>query len=80
MRTPRRIALRLATLSAIIFLSNCVTAQEPYPNISNAEGQLYAALDSLHQAPSVFGGHKAEAARLIQGAIGELELAKQYAD
>jgi hypothetical protein len=80
MRHRCRVVPKLVALLAIVFLSNCVTAQEPFPNINNAEGQLYGALNSLHQAPPEFGGHKAHAVSLIQGAINELERAKQYAD
>jgi hypothetical protein len=77
MHIRRRLIL---TIPAILALANCVVAQEPFPNINDAEGQLYTALDSLHQAPSDFRGHKAEAIRLIHDAISELEIAKQVAN
>ena len=63
----------------MLLLANCVMAQEPFPNINDGEGHLYAALDSLHRAPSDFRGHKAEAIRLHSNAISELEIAKQVA-
>jgi len=75
----RRPIFRATAATAMLLLANCAIAQEPYPNINDAEGQLYAALDSLHQAPSDFRGHKAEAIRMIRNAISELEIAKQVA-
>ncbi len=80
MLVRRSLVLKATTLSAMLLLANCVMAQEPFPNINDGEGHLYAALDSLHRAPSDFRGHKAEAIRLIQSAISELEIAKQVAN
>jgi hypothetical protein len=75
----RRHILAIAALPAMLLLANGALAQEPFPNINDAEGHLYAALDSLHRAPSDFRGHKAEAIRLLRHAISELEIAKQVA-
>ncbi len=77
MRRYYMTSTRTIALLGILTLSNCAVAQEPFPNINNAEASLYSALDSLHQAPPRFAGHKEEAVRLIQQAIGELEAAKQ---
>ena len=77
--TTRCAWLRIAAVSTMILMANCVVAQEPFPNINDAEGHLYAALDSLHRAPSDFRGHKAEAIRMVQEAISQLEIAKQVA-
>jgi hypothetical protein len=76
----RRHILAIAALPAMLLLANGALAQEPFPNINDAEGHLYAALDSLHHAPSDFRGHKAAAIRLLRNAISELEIAKQVAD
>ena len=70
----------VATVALTLLVANCVDAQEAFPNIDEAEGQLYAALDSLHRAPPEFRGHTAEAVRLIREAITELEVARQVAD
>ncbi|MEJ0020080.1 MAG: hypothetical protein WDN25_26745 [Acetobacteraceae bacterium] len=80
MRVPRLSLVKTAALTALLLLADCVVAQEPFPNINEAEGHLYAALDALHRAPPEFRGHKAEAVRLIQAAISQLEIAKQVAD
>jgi hypothetical protein len=77
MRRCLLISIKSVALIATLALTNCVVAQEPFPNINDAEGHLSAALQSLHQAPPRFGGHKEEAIRLIQQAISELEIAKQ---
>jgi hypothetical protein len=80
MHIRRRPILAIAALPVMLLLANGVVAQEPFPNVNDAEGHLYTALDSLHHAPSDFRGHKAEAIRLIRNAISELEIAKQVAN
>jgi hypothetical protein len=60
-----------------LFAGGCSVAQVPFPNLTEAEENLGAALAALHRAPDRFGGHKAEAARLIQAAMGEIELARR---
>jgi hypothetical protein len=72
--------LTIVAIPAMLLLADCVVAQEPFPNVNDAEGHLYTALDALHQAPSDFRGHKAEAILLIRNAISELEIAKQVAN
>lgn len=72
--------LKTSAVATMILMANCVVAQEPFPNINDAEGHLYAALDSLHRAPSDFRGHKAEAIRMVREAISQLEIAKQVAN
>jgi hypothetical protein len=54
-------------------------AQPRYPNIDAAEGSLQSALVSLRNTRDIFGGHKGSAERLINRAIGELEIGKQFA-
>ena len=76
----RRAVLSLASaaaLTGLTALTGCAVAQEPWPNLNDAEAQLRGALESLNRAPNRFGGHKAEAERLIRGALAEIEMAKQ---
>ena len=69
--------LQLPLLAGAALVAGCAMAQEPWPNLNDAERNLAAALDSLHRAPDRFGGHKAEAIRLIRGALSEIEMAKR---
>ncbi|MBP0445815.1 hypothetical protein J8J14_13625 [Roseomonas sp. SSH11] len=66
-----------AALTGLAALTGCAVAQEPWPNLNDAEAQLRGALESLNRAPNRFAGHKAEAERLIRGALTEIEMAKQ---
>ena len=59
-----------------VLAAGCTVAQTPFPNLTDAEEHLAAALEALHRAPDRFGGHKAEAIRLIHGALNEIELAR----
>ena len=68
--------LPFALAGALGASTSACAQQEPFPNINDAEGALQSAQQSLQRAPDRFGGHKAEAARLIRGAIMELEQAK----
>ncbi|MGE4048036.1 MAG: hypothetical protein AB7F35_24470 [Acetobacteraceae bacterium] len=79
MRFERPYLLTAATFYAMLLIANCTAAQEPFPNVNDAERHLYSALDSLHRAPPEFRGHKAEAVRLIREAIAQLESAKRVA-
>lgn len=75
----RRVLLRalpVAAAGAGLLAARCSDAQVPWPNLTDAELHLSSALDALHRAPDRFGGHKAEAIRLIHGALEEIELAK----
>ncbi len=56
----------------MVSLSGCASAQEPWPNLNDAERNLRAALGDLDRAPDRFAGHKAEAQRLIRGALSEI--------
>jgi hypothetical protein len=69
-------ALPLLTIGVGLAAAGCTVAQTPFPNLTEAEEHLAAALEALHRAPDRFGGHKAEAARLIRGALREIELAR----
>jgi hypothetical protein len=76
----RRASLYLASASAaagLAALTGCATAQEPWPNLNDAEMHLNLALEALNRAPNRFGGHKAEAERLIRGALAEIEISKR---
>ena len=49
----RRHILAIAALPAMLPLANGVVAQEPFPNINDAEGHLYAALSDLAASGTV---------------------------
>ncbi len=76
---------RRMQLAAVMFAVALVSfaagtiAQGRYPYINQAEGALNAALGHLQAARVVFGGHKANAERLIHQAIGELQAGKAFA-
>jgi hypothetical protein len=70
------VCLLMVAAAVTPFLFGCATAQEPWPNLNDAEGHLQAALEDLNRAPDRFGGHKGEAERLIQAAMSEIEAAK----
>ena len=78
----------VAALLALTVASGCVADMGPppgpppgpFPNLTEAESSLQAAIASLRRAPPAFGGHKAEAVRLIEAAIGEVERAKAFAE
>ncbi|UFN50084.1 hypothetical protein LPC08_05475 [Roseomonas sp. OT10] len=69
--------LPLSLLAGAALVSGCAVAQEPWPNLNEAEDHLRLALDALNRAPNRFGGHKGEAERLIRGALAEIEIAKR---
>jgi hypothetical protein len=76
----RRTALAAAFVAVgITAFAAGTVAQGRYPLINQAEGALNAALGDLARGRDVFGGHKQNAAGLIQQAIGELEAGKQFA-
>jgi predicted MFS family arabinose efflux permease len=54
-------------------------AQPRFGEIDRAEGALRGALNDLHAARSIFGGHKTAAERLIGQALHELQEAKGFA-
>jgi hypothetical protein len=69
-------ALPVVAAGASLLAARCSDGPVPWPNLADAELQLASALDALHRAPDRFGGHKAEAIRLVRGALEEIELAK----
>lgn len=70
-------ALSVATAAIGLAAASEAAAQGNFPNLTEAEGHLGRALESLRRAPDRFGGHKAEAIRLVQAAIAEIEQAKR---
>ena len=63
---------RIALVLLVLPTAGCVVdygPPGPFPNLNQAEGNLQAAIGSLRAAPPIFGGHKAEAVRLIEAAI-----------
>jgi len=68
----------LVVVATLSFAAGTI-AQPRYPDIDQAEGSLNAALGALHAGRDVFGGHKVNAIRLINNAIGELEQGKAFA-
>ncbi len=76
----RRIQLAGAIFAvALLSFAAGTIAQGRYPEINRAEGALRAALNDMQAARVVFGGHKANAERLVNQAIGELQAAKAFA-
>ncbi len=69
-------ALPLLTIAAGVVAAGCTVAQEPFPNLTDAEIHLSAALDALQRAPDTFGGHKHQAIEMIHGALNQIELAR----
>jgi hypothetical protein len=70
-------ALPFVTAGIGVLAAGCTVAQQPFPNLTEAEESLGTALAALHRAPDRFGGHKAEAVRLIEAALNEIELARR---
>jgi len=66
------------TIAVLSFAAGTI-AQPRYPDIDQAEGALNGALGYLRAARDVFGGHKVNAERLINQAIGELQAGKGFA-
>lgn len=67
----------LATTASVIATSGPAEAYQG--NMERALAQLQNALGSLHRATSDKGGHKANAARLIQEAMGEVQAGINFA-
>lgn len=81
MKTPARIALfatAALTLAGGSFLAGEAVAQRRHANIDAARRELNTALTHLNRAPDIFGGHKARAIELIQGALAELRAAENF--
>ena len=60
------------------FLAGDAVAQRRHANIDAARRELNQALVHLNRAPDIFGGHKARAIELINGALGELRAAENF--
>ncbi|HTZ34616.1 MAG TPA: hypothetical protein VMB84_01250 [Stellaceae bacterium] len=76
----RSLSLAAVTLAVgLVSFAPGAFAQGPYPEINQAEGSLQAALAQLRAARDVFGGHKAEAERLINQALAQLQQGKAFA-
>jgi hypothetical protein len=73
--TLRRSLLPI-TVGALL-VAGCAVAQEPWPNLTDAEAQLRGALGSLLCTPDRSGGHKTQAARLVHAALDEIGMAKR---
>jgi hypothetical protein len=54
-------------------------AQDRFPEMNNALGALQNARGFLDHARRDFGGHRVNAIRLIDQAMGEVEQGKQFA-
>ena len=78
--TPSKVKLAAAALTiGLVSFAAGTLAQGRYPEINRAEGNLQQALGDLRAARDVFGGHKVNAERLVQQAIGELQEGKAFA-
>ena len=53
-------------------------APHPHPQIAAAIASLQDAKDHLNQASHDFGGHRGEAIKAIDEAIGQLQICMQY--
>ena len=73
-----RLAGAIFAVALLSFAAGTI-AQGRYPEISRAEGALQAALRDMNQARDVFGGHKQNAIKLVNQALGELQTGKAYA-
>ena len=73
-----QIAAAMFAVALVSFAAGTI-AQGRYPEINRAEGALRAAMGDMQVARVVFGGHKANAIRLVNQAIGELEAGKAFA-
>jgi hypothetical protein len=73
-----QIAAAMFAVALVSFAAGTI-AQGRYPEINRAEGALRAAIGDMQGARVVFGGHKANAMRLVNQAIGELEAGKAFA-
>ena len=69
---------RLLILVAITASFAVNAYAQGFPNIRGAQDSLQDAMASLERAPAGFGGHKAQAMRLIRAAHDELDLAMEF--
>ena len=82
MFTSRRNLLRLAGAGVAASTAVAVSANQALAyqgNMERALSSLYSALGSLREATSDKGGHKAQAVRLIQEAIGQVQSGIEFA-
>lgn len=70
---------RLLVLVALVGSFAAGAYAQGFPNIRGAQGSLQQAMAYLERAPSGFGGHKAQAMRLIRAAHDELDEAMEFA-
>jgi hypothetical protein len=74
-----KLAAAMVVVALVSFTAGTM-AQGRFPAINQGEGALNNALGILHgEARDVFCGHKVNAERLINQAIGELEAGKACA-
>ena len=78
---PRRAVLaaaRAAAALALIPAAGCAIPAQ-FPDLDDAEMHVSLALDALRRAPDRFGGHKAEAERLLRQSLDQIAQAKWFA-
>ena len=80
MTLTRKTLLALAALGIAGggFLIGQADAQARHVHIDAAQRDLREARAHLNSAPDVYGGHKARALQLIDGALAELRAAERY--
>ncbi len=70
---------RLLVLVAIVASFAAGAYAQNFPNIRGAQDSLRDAMAQLERAPPRFGGHKAQAMRLMRAAYDELDQAMEFA-
>lgn len=70
---------RLLVVIAIVASFAASAYAQGFPNIRGAQDSLRDAMAQLERAPPRFGGHKAQAMRLMRAAYDELDQAMEFA-
>lgn len=77
--TTRRRVLVMAGAAGVAALTSSTAEASKFQRLDAALVELRATRKYLQNAPNIFGGHKAEALRLIHATIQELEAAIAFA-
>lgn len=74
-----KIASAIALTGTLAFGAGVVAA-ERFPELDRAEHALHDARDALQHAARDFGGHRVEALKHVDAALGEIREAKHWAE